>query len=64
MRYKTAEDRKKQLKDFCFKCLKVGHTSRDCKSSKVCVHCESEMIITEVCVQRNFPEDATWSMFS
>ena len=38
-KYKTTEDRKKQLKDSCYKCLKVGHKSRDFKSSKVCVHC-------------------------
>ena len=38
-KFKTVEERKKQLKDSWYKWLKVGHKSRDCKSSKVCVHC-------------------------
>lgn len=31
--------RKQQLKDSCFKCLKTGHLSKECKREKVCVHC-------------------------
>ena len=37
--YRTIEDRKKQLKDSCFKCLKSGHLSKDCKKNKSCVYC-------------------------
>ena len=32
-------ERKKQLKDSCFKCLKTGHRTKDCKKGKACVHC-------------------------
>ena len=32
-------ERKKQLKDSCFKCLKTGHIAEDCKKGNVCVHC-------------------------
>ena len=38
-KYSTIEERKKQLKDSCFKCLKVGHVSKDCKRNKTCVYC-------------------------
>ena len=37
--FRTIEDRKKQLKDSCFKCLKIGHLSKDCKKNKFCVYC-------------------------
>lgn len=38
-KYRTIEARKRQLKDSCYKCLKTGHMSKDCKRSKACVHC-------------------------
>ena len=38
-RYRTVSERKRQLKDSCYKCLKAGHMSKDCKRSKACVHC-------------------------
>ena len=38
-KYRNVEERKKQLKDSCYKCLKVGHMSKDCKKVKACVHC-------------------------
>ena len=38
-KYRTVEERKRQLKDSCYKCLKVGHMSKDCRKGKVCVHC-------------------------
>ena len=38
-KYRTVSERKRQLKDSCYKCLKAGHMSKDCKHSKVCVHC-------------------------
>ena len=38
-KYRTVEERKRQLKDSCYKCLKTGHMSKDCKRSKACVHC-------------------------
>ena len=39
LKYRTVDERKKQLKDSCYKCLKTGHMSRDCKTGKACVHC-------------------------
>ena len=38
-KFKSIDDRKKQLKGSCFKCLKEGHYTRDCKSAKRCVYC-------------------------
>ena len=38
-KFRTVTERKKQLKDSCYKCLKVGHMSKDCKKGKACVHC-------------------------
>ena len=38
-KYRTVSERKKQLKDSCFKCLKTGHIAKDCKKGNVCVHC-------------------------
>lgn len=37
--YRTVKERKQQLKDSCFKCLKTGHLANECKRSKVSVHC-------------------------
>ena len=37
--YSTLEERKKRLRDSCFKCLKVGHMSKECKKNKTCVYC-------------------------
>ena len=37
--FKTMEERKKQLKDSCFRCLKVGHLAKDCVINKTCVYC-------------------------
>ena len=37
--FRTVKERKQQLKDSCFKCLKTGHISKECKRGKVCVHC-------------------------
>lgn len=37
--YRSIEDRKRLLKDSCYKCLKIGHKSNDCKRGKLCAHC-------------------------
>ena len=38
-KYRTVTEKKRQLKDSCYKCLKAGHISKDCKKGKACVHC-------------------------
>ncbi|XP_053406660.1 uncharacterized protein LOC128559357 [Mercenaria mercenaria] len=38
-KYPTIEDRKKRIKGSCYRCLKEGHISSQCKSSKTCVYC-------------------------
>ena len=38
-KFKTLVERKKVLKDSCYKCLKVGHKSEECRMNKLCVHC-------------------------
>lgn len=39
IKYPTIEERKKQLKDSCYRCLKVGQLSKECKKTKTCVYC-------------------------
>ncbi|XP_053395705.1 uncharacterized protein LOC128555912 [Mercenaria mercenaria] len=38
-KYRTISERKQQLKDSCYKCLKTGHQSNECKRNKLCTHC-------------------------
>ena len=38
-KYRIVDEKKRQLKDSCYKCLKTGHMYRDCKKGKACVHC-------------------------
>ncbi|XP_071136486.1 uncharacterized protein [Mytilus edulis] len=38
-KFKTIEERKRQLKGSGFKCLKAGHGSFECKRNKLCIHC-------------------------
>ncbi|XP_045176576.2 uncharacterized protein LOC123537084 [Mercenaria mercenaria] len=37
--FKTLEERKRKIKGSCYRCLKEGHMSSECKSSKACVYC-------------------------
>ena len=39
-KFKSIDDRKKQLKESCLKCLKEGHYTSDYKSAKRCVYWE------------------------
>lgn len=38
-KYQTIDERKRKLKGCCFNCLREGHSSKECKRSKLCVHC-------------------------
>jgi len=38
-KYKTIDERKKQIKGSCYRCLRLGHSSLNCTRSKACVHC-------------------------
>ncbi|XP_060605576.1 uncharacterized protein LOC132758080 [Ruditapes philippinarum] len=38
--YKIIIERKDRIKGRCFRCLKEGHLSLDCKSNKKCVYCD------------------------
>lgn len=55
-KYRPVEERKRQLKVICYKCLKIGYMSKDCKKVKL-VH-TAVMIIhtTGVCVLRSSEE--------
>ncbi len=57
-RYKTIEDRKRQLKRSCFKCLKSNHMANDCKSSKVCVYCGKENVHHRSLCEKKFPKNS------
>ena len=37
--YKTIQERKSCLKGACYRCLKKGHRSSECKSDKGCIYC-------------------------
>ncbi|CAG2219415.1 unnamed protein product [Mytilus edulis] len=41
-KYQSIEERKRQLKGSCYKCLKYGHQSTDCKRNKICIHCNEK----------------------
>lgn len=36
------QQEKKKIKGQCFICLKPGHHQKDCKTNKVCVHCQQK----------------------
>ena len=38
-KYTTIEERKNHIRGSCYKCLKFGHNSAECKQSKLGVHC-------------------------
>ena len=37
--YQTIEERKAKIKGSCYRCLKEGHMSKECKGNKSCVYC-------------------------
>ncbi len=39
-KYRTISERRQQLKDSCFKCLKIGHEASECKrGGRTCTYC-------------------------
>ncbi|XP_060579216.1 uncharacterized protein LOC132736151 [Ruditapes philippinarum] len=42
--YKTIDERKGCLKKSCYRCLKEGHSSKECQSRKKCVYCNEENV--------------------
>lgn len=40
--FPTVTARKEKIKGDCFICLKPGHHQRDCKTNKMCVHCQQK----------------------
>jgi len=38
-KYATLAERKRQLQDSCYKCLKTGHKTNECHANRMCVHC-------------------------
>ncbi|XP_060570667.1 uncharacterized protein LOC132728956 [Ruditapes philippinarum] len=43
-KFKTIDERKAQIKGCCYKCLREGHMSPDCKSIRVCVYCNKSNV--------------------
>ena len=41
-KYATVAARKEKIKGQCFICLIPGHHQKDCKTNKVCVHCQQK----------------------
>ena len=41
-KFTTVAVRKEKIKGRCYVCLKKGHTPRDCKADKLCVHCQEK----------------------
>ena len=37
--FRTINERKQQLKDNCYRCLKVGHVAKECALNRTCVYC-------------------------
>lgn len=37
--YDTAEKRKQRIRGCCFRCLKQGHSAKDCPKRIICAHC-------------------------
>ena len=37
--FRTINEGKQQLKDSCYRCLKVGHVAKECALNRTCVYC-------------------------
>jgi hypothetical protein len=48
-KYTTADARKALLRDRCYKCLDVNHTTRDCTRSKPCWYCKRDTHHQSIC---------------
>lgn len=57
--FQTIDERKGCLQKSCYKCLKEGHSSKECKSRKKCVYCSEENVHHRSLCPRKFKKSVT-----
>lgn len=58
-KYRTINVRKECLKGSCFRCLKEGHTPKECKSNKSCVYCGKSNLQYRSCPRKFRSKETT-----